>query len=91
MDDIIRIVESLENSSVLVDRFSETVKHEIKKQERRFLSMLLRLLGASVLGNILPGKGVQRTRKGVLRAERRYNNLDNIFGSAPSFKEYRDY
>ena len=48
MDDIIRIIESLENSSVLIDGFSETVKHEIKKQERRFLSMLLRPLGASV-------------------------------------------
>ena len=33
MDDIIRIIKALENSHVLVDGVSETVKHEIEKQE----------------------------------------------------------
>ena len=37
MNDIIKIIKSLEELSELVDRVSETVKHEIKKQERRFL------------------------------------------------------
>ena len=30
MDDIIRIIKSLENSGVFIDGVSETVKHEIK-------------------------------------------------------------
>ena len=41
MDDIIRIIKSLEISSVLTDGVSETLKHEIKKQEGAgFLGML---------------------------------------------------
>ena len=30
IDDIIRTIQSLENSGVLIDEVSETVKHEIK-------------------------------------------------------------
>ena len=37
MNDIIKIIGSLENSSVLIDWVTETVKHEIKKQEGEFL------------------------------------------------------
>ena len=33
MDDIIRIIKSLENSVVLVEGVSETLKHEMQKQE----------------------------------------------------------
>ena len=44
MDDIIRIIKSLENPGILIDGVSQTVKHEIKKQERRFLGMLLETL-----------------------------------------------
>ena len=35
MNDIIKIIKSLEDSGVLIDGVTETVKHEIKKQERR--------------------------------------------------------
>ena len=41
MDDIIRIIKSLENSSVLLDGVCETIKREIKRREGRFLGMLL--------------------------------------------------
>ena len=41
MNDIIKIIKSLEDSSVLIDRVTETVKHEIEKRERRFLGVLL--------------------------------------------------
>ena len=37
VNDIIEIIRSLEDSGVLIDGFTETVKHEIKKQEGRFL------------------------------------------------------
>ena len=40
MDDIIKIVKSLENSGVLLKRVSETIQHEAKEQRGGFLSML---------------------------------------------------
>ena len=46
MDDIIRIIKSPENSVVLIDRVSRTVKYEIQNQENGFLSMLSGTLGA---------------------------------------------
>ena len=56
MDDIIRIMESLENSALLIDWVSETVRHEIKNQESGSLVMLLKNLVASMIGNMLTGK-----------------------------------
>ena len=41
MDDIVRIIKSLESSGVLIDGVSETIKHENKKQEGGFLGILL--------------------------------------------------
>ena len=32
MDDIIEVIKSLEDSSVLIDEVTKTVKHEIKKR-----------------------------------------------------------
>ena len=59
MNDIIRIIKSLKNSSVSNDGVIETAKHEIKKQEKDFLvSMLLETLRTSVLGSMLAGEGV---------------------------------
>ena len=49
MDDIIKVMISLENSGVLIDGVSETVKHEIKNQEGGFFGILLGILGASVM------------------------------------------
>ena len=34
MDDIIKIIKSLEDLDVLIDGVTETVKHEIKKTKR---------------------------------------------------------
>ena len=64
MEDIIKIVKSLEDSGLLLKRVTETVQNEVKKQKGRFLSMLLGTLAASLLGNILAGRGTNRTRKG---------------------------
>ena len=72
MDDILKIVKSLEDSNVLLKGVSETIQHEAKEQRRGFLSMLLGTLGASLLGDIstkgLFGKGVIRTGEGTIRA-----------------------
>ena len=72
MDDILKIVKSLEDSTVLLKGVSETIQHEAKEQRGGFLSMLLGILGASLLGDILSkglsGKGVIRAGEGTIRA-----------------------
>ena len=68
MEDIIKIVKSLEDSGLLLKGVSETVQNQVKEQKGGFLSMLLGTLGASLLGNILAGKGINRAGKGSVRA-----------------------
>ena len=55
-------------NNILLDWVSETVKHEIKKQEEEFLDILLGTLGASKLGIMLTVKGAVRVGNDVLRA-----------------------
>ena len=57
MEDIAKMVKSLEDSSLLLKGVSETVQNEVREQKGGLLSMLLGTLGASLLGNILAGKG----------------------------------
>ena len=64
MKDIIKIVKSLEDSGLLLKGVSETIQNEAKEQKRGFLSMSLGTLGASLLGNILAGKGAIAKRQG---------------------------
>ena len=68
MEDITKVVKSLEDCGLLLKGVSETIQNESKKQKRRFLSMLLGTLDASLLGNILAGKGLNRAGEGFLRA-----------------------
>ena len=68
IEDIIKIVKSPEDSGLLLKRVTETVQNEIKEQKGGFLSMLLGTLGASLLGNLLTGKGINRAGEGVIRA-----------------------
>ena len=44
MEDIIRIVKSLEDSGLLSKRFSETIQNEAKEQKGGFLGMLLLII-----------------------------------------------
>ena len=62
--DIIKTVKSLEDSGLLLKAVTETVQNEVKEQKGGFLSMLLGTLDASLLGNLLTGKGVYRAGKG---------------------------
>ena len=64
MEDIIKIVKSLKDSGFLLKGVTETVQNEVKEQKGGFLSMLLGTLGASLLGNLLTGKGINRAGKG---------------------------
>ena len=68
MKDIIRIVKSLEDSGLLLKGVSETIQNEAKEQKGGFLSMSLGTVGASLLGYILAGKGINRAGEGVVRA-----------------------
>ena len=49
VDDIIKIIKSLEDLVVLLDGVTEKVKHEIRKEEGGFLSVVLAPLAASLV------------------------------------------
>ena len=68
-------------NNILLDWVSETVKHEIKKQEEEFLDILLGTLGASKLGIMLTVKGAVRVGNDVLRAggECNIDRVDKYF------------
>ena len=66
MEDIIKIIKSLEDSGLLLKGVGETVQNEAREQKGGFLSILLGTLGASLLGNILTGKGINRACEGVI-------------------------
>ena len=55
-----KIVKSHDESGLLIKGIGKTIKNEAEEQKRRFLSMLLGILGASLLGNLLTGKGTIR-------------------------------
>ena len=83
MNDIIKTILALENSNILLKRVTKTIINETREQKGGFLSILLRTLGASLLGNLLTGKGILRAGsarplsstsknkkgKGILRAD----------------------
>ena len=64
MEGLIKIVKSFEDSGLLLKGVTESVQNEVKEQKGGFLSMLLGTLGASLLGNLLTGKGIHRAGKG---------------------------
>ena len=67
LKDIMKIIEALENSGILLKGVSKTIENETKEQRGGFLSMLLGTLGASLLGNLLTGKGIMRAGDGIVR------------------------
>ena len=69
MNDIIKIIEALENSGILLKGVTKTIENETEEQRGGFLSMLLGTSGASLLGNLLTGgKGMMRAGEGIVRA-----------------------
>ena len=61
MNDIMKIVQPFEDSNILLKGVTKTIKNETEEQKGRFLSTLLATLRASLLGNLLSGKGIVRT------------------------------
>ena len=68
MNDIMKTVNSLEKYGLLIKDVSQTIKNEAKEQKGGFLGILLGTLGASLLGNLLIGKGTIRAGEGTVRA-----------------------
>ena len=64
MNDILKIIQALEDSNILLKGVTNTIKNETKEQKGEFLSMLLGTLGASLLGNLLTGRGIERVGSG---------------------------
>ena len=64
MNDIMKIVQALEDSNILLKGVTKTIKNEAKEKKGGFLNMLLGPLGASLLGNLLSGKGIVRAGYG---------------------------
>ena len=59
--------DEMEDSGLLLEGVSETIKDQAKKLKGGFLSMFLGTLGASLLGNMLAGKRVMRVGEGTVR------------------------
>ena len=68
MNYIMKIVQALEDSNILLKGVTKTIKYETKEQRGRFLSILLGTLGASLLGSLLSGKGTVRAGERIVRA-----------------------
>ena len=53
MNDIMKIVQAVEVSDILLKGITKTLQNETKEQTGGFLEMLLGTLGVSLLGNII--------------------------------------
>ena len=90
MADLIKIVKSLEDSGLLLNGVTESVKNEVKEQRERFLSMLFGILGASLLGNLLSGKGIKKG-KGINRAGEGIIRVDEGIPSSSASPNNMDF
>ena len=81
MNDILKIVQALEDSNILLKAITKTIKNETKEQKGGFLEMILGTLGATLSGNMLSGKVLVRLgygnneRKRMLKGD--YGNKKN--------------
>ena len=66
MNDIIKIIKSLEESGLLIKDVTETIKNEAEKQKGKFLSMSLGTV------ELITGKGTVRVGEGTFRAVQGY-------------------
>ena len=73
MNDIMKIVKSLEDSDFLVKDVTKTIKKWSKKRKVRFLGMFLDTFGASLLINMSARKGVISGGDGAITASKGTN------------------
>ena len=68
IEDLIKIVKSLEDSALLLKGITELIQNEVKEQKGGFLIMFLGTLGTSLSENLLTRKGINKKCKGINRA-----------------------
>ena len=101
MNDIMKIIEALDNSGILLKGVSKTIENETKEQREGFLTMLLGTLGASLLGNLLTdgkvimraGEGSETSRakgEGIVRAGSGSKKKPKFTVTFSSINEYRN-
>ena len=101
MNDIMKIIEALEYSGILLKGVSKTIENETKEQKGGFLSMLLGTLGANLLGNLLTsGKGMMKAGKetvasrtkgeGIVRAGEGSKKKPKFTNTISSINKYRN-
>ena len=78
MEYIIKIIKSLEDSGLLIERDTKTIQNKLKEQKGEFLSMLLGTLVASLLGNLLTGRWIYRAGKGKGALKAGYGNNNKM-------------
>ena len=78
LNDIIKIVKSLEDSGLLIKGVGETIDNEAKTQKGRFLGRFLDSLGASLLGNLLRAKKTIKVGEGIIRAGEHFNPVPSF-------------
>ena len=64
MNGIMKIIQALQDSNILLKGVTKTTKIKTKEQKGGFLCMLLGTLGASLLWNMLAGEGIVRAGPG---------------------------
>ena len=90
MNDIMKIIKLLEKSGILLKGVSKTIENGTKEQRGGFLSMLLATLGASLLGNLLTGKGIMRAGDGIVREGSGSKKNPKFAVTFSSANEYRN-
>ena len=90
MNDIMKIIQFLEDSYILLKGVTKTIKNERKEQKEGFLSMLVGTLGGSLLGNLLTVKRILRTGYGrplssALQKKKRKRNFKSWYWKRMGF------
>ena len=81
MNDIMKIVKSLEEIVLLINLVRKAIKNEAKEQKGGFLGMLLGTLRTNLVGNLSTGKGkIEHVKEELVKVR--------IFNSALSFKKF---
>ena len=70
MNDIMKIVQALENSNILLKKVTKTIENESRNQKGVFLRLLLGTLASSLLSGMLTGKCIVRKGYGSKKGER---------------------
>ena len=70
INDIMKTVKALEDSEILLERITKTIKNETKEQKEGFPSTLLGTLASTLLGNMLAGRGIVRAGYGNKQGKR---------------------